>query len=161
VYFASEKHVTRTSKPPYKWSPVKYLHDSKNNQGLLNLIGLDHVSLKELLELYKPYYKLYTWDDKKKSVRKLMLDRNGNPCKGRPRLMDVVGSLGLVFAWYRTRGACTQTLSMAFGLTCTPMYNWLKFGRRVLLACLLKHDTARVTAPTANEIEAYKEAITN
>jgi len=40
------------------------------------------------------------------------------------------------------------------------MYNWLKFGRRVLLACLLKHDAARVTAPTADEIEAYKEAIT-
>ena len=30
----------------------------------------------------------------------------------------------------------------------------------VLLACLLEHDAARVTAPTANEIEAYKEAIT-
>jgi hypothetical protein len=38
------------------------------------------------------------------------------------------------------------------------MHNWLKFGRRVLLACLLKHDAARVTA--ANEIELYKEAIT-
>lgn len=155
-----DRRIPRCSIRHYNESSFKYLYDSRNDQALLNLTGLDHASFNELLELYKPYYKLYTWDDKKKVVRKLKLDRNGDPFKGRPRLMDAVGSLGLVFAWYRTRGACTRTLSMAFGLTCTPMYNWLKFGRRVLLACLLKHDAARVTTPTANDIEVYKEAIT-
>ena len=42
---------------------------------------------------------------------------------------------------------------MSFGLSCTPMYNWLEVDIVVLLACLLEHDAARVTAPTANEIE--------
>ena len=43
----------------------------------------------------------------------------------------------------------------------SPMYNWLKVDIVVLPACLLEHDAARVMAPTANEIEGYKENSNN
>ena len=50
--------------------------------------------------------------------------------------MDAVGNLGLVLYWYRTRGSVVQGVCMAFGLTSTPMYKWIQFGRRVLLFAL-------------------------
>jgi hypothetical protein len=66
-----DRRIPRCSIRHYNESAFKYLHNSNNDQGLLNLTGLDHASFNELLGLYKPYYKLYTWDDKKKGVRKL------------------------------------------------------------------------------------------
>ena len=79
-------------------------------------------------------------------VWKLKLDKNGKKYKGgRKRDRDVAGSLGLVLIWYRMRGACTRNLALRFGLTCTPMYGWLKFGCRVLLSILLNADGVKVT----------------
>ena len=48
---------------------------------------------------------------------------------------------------------------MAFGVTSTPMYLWLKFSRRVLLCVLQKHPLAAVTDPSSTEIHEYINAI--
>ena len=48
---------------------------------------------------------------------------------------------------------------MAFGLTSTPMYKWLKFGRRVLLCAIQKHPLVRLAKITEDEIRTYQEAI--
>ena len=48
---------------------------------------------------------------------------------------------------------------MAFGLTATPMYKWIKYGRRVLLFALQDHPHAKVEPPTADEVSTYATAI--
>ena len=62
--------------------------------------------------------------------------------------MSAVGCLGLVLMWYRTTGACTKSLSMHFGQTSTPMYRWIKFGRRILLKSLINDANAKVELPS-------------
>ena len=77
--------------------------------------------------------------------------------------MDAVGFLGLVFAWYvENKSTSLYTNSKyVIWIDMSPMYNWLKVDIVVLPACLLEHDAARVMAPTANEIEGYKENSNN
>ena len=48
-----------------------------------------------------------------------------------------------------------------FGLTSSPMYKWLKFGRKVLIASIQDDDDAKVRCPTVIEIRAYQLAIGN
>ena len=48
---------------------------------------------------------------------------------------------------------------MAFGLTSTCIYKWIKFSRRVLLFVLHKYPQAMVTKPTGVEIERYVAAV--
>ena len=61
--------------------------------------------------------------------------------------------------WYRTKGSCARTLAVMFGQTSTPMYNWLKFGRRVLLHVLSRTPEAQVKLPTPEEVASFKEAV--
>ena len=80
---------------------------------------------------------------------------------GRKRDLDAVGCLGLVLYWYRTRGSVARAAPMAFGLTATPLYKWIKFGRKILLYAIQNHPQAKVTAPSGDEIAAYCTAIRN
>ena len=48
---------------------------------------------------------------------------------------------------------------MAFGLTSTVMYKWLKFSRRVMIFALHKHLDAMVSVPTEQEVDGNVEAI--
>ena len=105
-----------------------------------------------------PYYHAYTFHKETGIIRRKKCHLNGTPM-GRKRDMSSVGCLGLVLMWYRTTGACTRTLSMNFGQTSTPMYRWLKFGRRILLRSLINDDSAKLELPTTEKIELFCEAI--
>ena len=48
---------------------------------------------------------------------------------------------------------------MAFGLTSTVMYKWLKFSRRVILVPIHKYSYAMVSVPTEQEVDGNVEAI--
>ena len=48
---------------------------------------------------------------------------------------------------------------MAFGLTSSPMYKWLKYSRCVLLYVLQHHPFARISLPTEEEVNLYILAI--
>jgi hypothetical protein len=74
-------------------------------------------------------------------------------------MLDATGPLGLVLTWFRTKGSCTRNLQLIFGLTGTPMYTWLKFGRRVLLFALQKVDLAKISAPSVQELHIYMSAV--
>ena len=154
-----DRRLPRCSIRKYKHSPFKYMYDSKNEQALLNTTGLDHRTFQELLILYEPFFKKYMWDKKKKKVRLMKLDKFGRPYRRKPRDMDAAGSLGLILTWYRTRGACTRNLSFTFGLTSSQMFNWILFGRRVLLSILQKHPLAKISLPTTKEINQYTNAV--
>ena len=62
--------------------------------------------------------------------------------------------------WYRIRGNCSRHLAiMLFGQTSTPIYKWLKFGRKVLLYALSRDYKAEITLPTDEETEFFCHAI--
>ena len=59
----------------------------------------------------------------------------------------------------RTRGSVARAAPMAFGLTSTPLYKWLKFSRKILLFVLQRHPQAIVSKPNKEEVKYYIEAI--
>ena len=97
-------------------------------------------------------------DETTGSIRKCILTRTGVP-KGRKRQVDATCCLGLVLYWYRTRGSVARATAMAFGLTSTPMYKWLKFGRKILLFVLQNHPLAKIQPPSRDELQNYVDAI--
>ena len=142
-----DRRTPRAALRRYQDSSFRYLFDSGDNQALLNCCGTTHPVFQELLALFKPYFDRLTFDDDGR-VRKLKLSRSGKPI-GRKRELDAVGCLGLVLYWYRTRGSVARAVAMAFGLKATPMYKWLKFGRRrVLLFAIQKVPCAEYIATT-------------
>ena len=48
-----------------------------------------------------------------------------------------------------------------FGLTSSPMYKWLNFGKKVLIASIQDDDDSKVRCPTVIGIRAYQLAIIN
>ena len=77
---------------------------------------------------------------------------------GRDRDMTACGCPGLVLMWYRTRGSSARGLDLMFGQTSSPLYFWLKFGRRVLLHVLSGTVGAKIQLPNENKIHTFQEA---
>ena len=152
-----DRRYPRISLRTFRYSSFYKVYASRCDQALLNATGHDFNSFDNLLRLFAPFYHLYTFDDEIGRIRKKILE-DGKP-KGRPRDLSACGCLGLVLMWYRTKGSCARALSMMFGQTSTPMYKWLKFGRKVLLHVLSRHDAAKVKLPTAAESEGFKAAV--
>ena len=152
-----DRRTPRVALRTYAHSSFKYLFNSGNDQSLLNCCGVSHAVFQELLELFEPYYNKYTLDDDG-NVRPITFTSNGKR-KGRKRDLDAIGCLGLVLYWYRTRGSVARAAPMAFGLTSTPLYKWLKFGRRILLAAIQHHPAAKVQVPSKEELDAFKNCI--
>ncbi len=50
-------------------------------------------------------------------------------------------------------------LSLLFGVTHAVVSVFLRFGRRILIQILRKHEQARVKMPSGEEIESFKGAI--
>ena len=131
---------------------------NKNDQAVVNATGHNFYSFDNLLSLFRSYYHYYTFDDELGLIRPKVLHGNGRP-KGKPRDMTACGYLGLVLMWFRTKGSCARTLSLMFGQTSTPLYKWLKFGRKVLLHVLSRTDVAQVRLPTTAEVNLFKLAV--
>ena len=139
-------------------SPFFYLFKSGDEQALLNCCAVDHTVFRRLLEIFEPVFNAYTVDKYTCRIRKRIFTKAGVP-KGRKRFVDGTCCLGLVLYWYRTRGSVARATALAFGLTATPMYKWLKFGRRVLLLVLRNHPLAMISTPTEDELQSYTDAI--
>ena len=151
-----DRRYPRCSVPRWIDSPFKFLLDSQNDQALLNATGLSFYCFNELVSFFKPYYYGYTFDQSKGTIRKL---RTKN---GRKRELPAEGALGLVLVWYRTRGSVARGLQHFFGLTSSPIYNWLRFSRRILLYSLQeKVPASAVKKPTPEEVEIYSSAISS
>ncbi len=155
-----DRRIPRIALISYKDSPFIYLYESGNDQALLNATATDHTVFGKLVDLFKPWYDRFMFDEETGDIRPVKLSKNGKRL-GRRRDLDAIGCLGIVLHWYRTRGSCARALSMAFGTMLTPLYKWLKFGRRVLLFALQHVPQAKVTLPTGEEISDYVQAINN
>ena len=153
-----DKRTPRIALQYYAQSSFVYLFDSGDEQSLLNCCGVDHNVFRKLLEVFEPVFHRYTPYDKSGLIRKRKFTRAGLP-KGRKRELDAIGCLGLLLYWYQTRGSVARSTAMAFGLTSSPMYLWLRFSRRVLLFVLQNDPLARVRSPTEEEVVEYVDAI--
>jgi len=151
-----DRRTPRIALKRYSESPFAYLFRSGNDQALMNCCAVDHVTFRELLAMFKPVFESYTVDKKTGEIRE---KKHKN--RGRKREMDAIGALGLVLYWYRTRGSCAQAIAMAFGLTSTPLYLWVKFSRKCLLFALQDEPSARVLPPSKDEVDQMAEAVTN
>ena len=130
------RRIPRIAIRKYSQSAFKYMFDSGNDQALLNCCGIDHRVFRELVALFEPVFNCHGYDEATGLVKKLKLSPKTGLPWGRPREVSATGVLGLVLFWYRTRGCVQRAIQLAFGLTATPMYKWLLFGRRVLLFVL-------------------------
>ena len=153
-----DRRYPRAALRTFRYSSFYHLYESKNDQALLNATGHNFYSFNKLLLLFAPKYYFYTYDDELGIIRPKVLHDSGKP-KGKPRDMTACGCLGLVLTWYRTKGSCARTLALMFGQTSTPLYRWLKFGRKVLLHVLSRAPEAQVMLPTREQVAEFKEAV--
>ena len=80
--------------------------------------------------------------------------------KGRHQEADaVVGCLGLVLHWYRTRHSVAISTAIAFGLTASPIHLRLRFSRRVILSIFQNDPHGEDCPPTPDKIKDYTKAI--
>ena len=149
-----DRRTPRIALKKYSKSSFHYLYGSGDEQALLNCCAVDHKVFRELLRLFVPVFNSYRYDENTGTLKKLKKTQWGRP-NGRKRDMDAVGTLGLVLYWFRTRGSVARAVCMAFGLTATPMYKWIKYGRRVLLFALQHHPHAKLALPTPEKVESY------
>ena len=138
-------------------SPWSKLYSSGNDAALITVTGHDHSAFAFMLERFLPYFDGYSpWvgNCDGRNYKKL------NPLENRRRKRDATGAacLGLTLAWYRFKGS-EFILQGWFGFTGGQMRVWLRFGRRVLLKCLLSIPECRVKYPTDEKIADLKSAI--
>eukprot|EP00536_Pseudo-nitzschia_multiseries_P011992 jgi/Psemu1/30616/gm1.30616_g len=141
----------------YSQSAFMYLYRSGNDQALLNCCGVDHVVFRELLDIFEPLFNSHTVDKKTGSIQKFKEYNEQNfMCR---REFDATGCLALILFWLQTRGSAARAVAIAFGLTASPMYRWLKFRRKLLLSALQDHPAAKVCLPNEEETQQYIDAI--
>ena len=58
-----DRRYPRVSLRRYADSPFRHLHDSNNDQALLNATGVDHAEFRNLLAAFKPIFYMYTIDE--------------------------------------------------------------------------------------------------
>jgi hypothetical protein len=119
----------------------RQLYNSDNDAALITLTGFDFRTFKWLARIFVPFYNSYT-PHVSSDGRIVRLE---DP-RGKRRLMRGIDCLALCLAWTRTKGS-TITLQMIFGMTHTSVGIYLKFSRRILIKCLLKHPYATINIP--------------
>lgn len=134
-------------------SAWRQLWDSRNDQALITLTGLDFATFNWLADMFQPIHDNYSpWVDPDGNLVPI------NNHLGRRRLLTAKDCLGLCLSWTRTRGSM-MVLQMIFGLTANPISMYLRFGRRILIQVLQNHPYSAVKIPTDEEIATYKAAI--
>ena len=77
--------------------------------------------------------------------------------RGQKREVQLKDCLGLVLVWTRTRGSL-NVLQLVFGLTYSNLCVYLRFGIRLIVETFRNDPLARVSIPSGEEIESFKEA---
>jgi hypothetical protein len=77
--------------------------------------------------------------------------------QGRRRVVQPEDCLVLVLVCICTRGSL-HVLQLVFGLTYSNLYVYLRFGMRIIVETFRHNPLARVSIPSAEEIESFKLA---
>jgi len=134
-------------------SPWHNLLASEVDQALITMTGFDGVSFASLLQKFAPLFDDYT----PFNMSHILLKQD--PSKGgRPRKVHPEDCLGLVLVWMCTRGSLTA-LQLIFGMTCSNLCMYLRFGRRVIVEALKCDSLTQIVIPSNEKIASYKEAV--
>ena len=152
-----DRRIPRLALKQFKYSTFKYLYISENSQILMDVTGHDRHSFRLLLSKFKHGYDFNMMDESGYIFLKNIVDQ-GMPM-GLTRQLKTIGGSGIIIMWYHTQGSCTRNLALIFGQTCTTMYTWLKFGRRVILHALSRDIDSKVSITSVEDIRFYQEAI--
>ncbi len=77
--------------------------------------------------------------------------------QGQRRVVQPKDCLGLVLVWTRTRGLL-HVLQFVFGFTYSNLSVYLRFGMCLIIKTFRHNPLARVSTPSAEEIEMFKAA---
>ena len=134
-------------------SPWRNLLASDVDQSLITMTGFDGVSFTSLLQKFAPLFDDYT----PFHTSHILLKQD--PSKGgRPRMACLEDCLGLVLVWTRKRGSVTA-LQLIFGMACSNLCMYLRFGRRVIVEALKSDALAMIVIPSEEIIVSYQEAV--
>ncbi len=147
------RKIPRASLLTLDMSPWRTLLASNVDQSLITMTGFDGASFASLLQKFAPLFDEYTPFNTSHILLKQDPSKEGRPRKVRPE-----DCLGLVLVWTRTRGSLT-TLQLIFGMTCSNLCMYLRFGRRVIVEALKSDPLAKIAIPSNEEITSYKEAV--
>jgi DDE superfamily endonuclease len=153
-----DRKLPRLALPNPIESPWQKVFDSKDDGSLITVTGFDFNAFNVLLSLFRPWFDGYTpWTGKQDGFTFKEVQVN-EKYKGKARIITAQSCLGLVLSWYRFRGA-EYVLQGWFGFTGCHTNVWLRFGRRMLLKCLISHPLARLHMPSAENIEKLKAIV--
>ena len=147
------RKIPRASLLTLDMSPWRTLLASNVDQSLITMTGFDGASFASLLQKFAPLFDEYTPFNTSHILLKQDPSKGGRPRKVRPE-----DCLGLVLVWTRTRGSLTA-LQLIFGMTCSNLCMYLRFGRRVIVEALKSDPLAKIAIPSNEEITSYKEAV--
>jgi len=156
-----DRRIHRCSLVDPNESPFRVLFESNSDPDLITFCGLDHAAFNELNNIFKPIYDSYTPVSRPCDgvFHRLPTHQVDEARRGRPRLLDSVGGLGLTLAWTRSRGS-VALLDMCFGITDSDTSTWLEFGQVCLLRALRNDPRARVSLPeSSGQIQELFDAI--
>jgi len=147
------RKIPRASLLTLAASPWRNLLASDVDQSLITMTGFDGISFASLLQKFAPLFDDYT----PFHTSHILLKQD--PSKGgRPRMVRPEDCLGLVLVWTRTRGSLAA-LQLIFGMTCSNICMYLRFGRRVIVEALKSDALAMIAIPSEEIIMSYQEAV--
>mmetsp|Transcript_26532 Transcript_26532/g.41156 ORF Transcript_26532/g.41156 Transcript_26532/m.41156 type:complete len:394 (-) Transcript_26532:56-1237(-) len=138
-------------------SPWVKLISASDQGSFITMTSLDYASFRILVSFFAPTYYANSPYGGNGNIRSI---GNGEEAtRGRPRLLDAEGCLGLVLCWYRSRGN-QNLLHGFFGLTGSVGRIFLTFGRKVLVLIFETHlRYALPTKPDEHKSQEYKDAV--
>jgi hypothetical protein len=136
-------------------SPWQKMFRSGDDGACITVTGFDFKTFHSMLELFTPNFDAFTpWTGKQDGLTYKRVTPLKAKGRGRRRMVSAISCLGLVLAWYRFRGG-EFILQGWFGFTGTQANVWLRFGRCMLIKCLIKHEDARVAFPSDEKVLQY------
>lgn len=154
----NQAKITAGALPSSDVSPFQIWFEKGTDQDFRCMTGLDRQAFLDILALFEPLFDAYHINRKTGAIELVELTIHGKK-KGRPREISAAGCLCLVLLWYRTTGALSRTHQFFLGSSRTPLSDWLRFGKRVLLSVLQAHPDAMIMPPTDEEIDQYCAAV--
>jgi len=133
-------------------SAWKRVYESRSDQALITMTGLDFHTFHFLLHKFKPLYDNLSPHSKDGLIVALRKDT------GRPRLMTSIDALGLVLTWTRTRGS-TMVLQIIFGMTQSSVSEYLTFCTHILIHVLQGIPDSKIKRPSEEKIRQYQAAV--
>ncbi len=126
---------------------------SRKNQALITLTGLDFETLEMVEYRIRYYFENYTPFPKDGTFIVLK-----NKLIGQQRMLSSADGLGLVLAWTRSQGSL-MIHELIFGMTQTIVSDYLHFCMVILIRKFQKVDGEKISQPNIERFAEYQQGV--